>query len=148
MRDRRGFTVVELIIVIIVGVILAGVAIRSLSEMQTRMSVKQARQVFVSMHARARAQAIEFGQRTRLRIDTSGDSAWLSRNDSTLEVVKFRDNFGVNVSGASSSYTVCMNARGFADSSCNSFSSTVTLSFVMADQTSSLRLLPLGQILY
>ena len=88
MRDRRGFTVVELIIVIIVGVILAGVAIRSLSEMQTRMSVKQARQVFVSMHARARAQAIEFGQRTRLRIDTSGDSAWLSRNDSTLEVVK------------------------------------------------------------
>jgi prepilin-type N-terminal cleavage/methylation domain-containing protein len=147
MDKRRGFTVVELIIVLMVGAILTTIAMRSMSAFQTRTSVTQARQVFLSMHARARAQAIEFGRDVELRIDATSDSIWLSMDGTTLAGAGLSRELGVDIQG-SSTHTVCMNSRGYAEPSCNSFTSPLTLVFAQGPNTSSVQILPLGQVIY
>jgi type II secretory pathway pseudopilin PulG len=149
MTKRTGFTVIELVVVIMVGVALTSIAIRSMAGVQQRMAVRQARTVYAAMHARARAQAIEFGQNVEIDIDPGGDSIWVSRNDTTLDVIRLFDELGIDLQTAEA-VTICMNSRGFADESCNSFEEdeTVTLVFVMGDRSDSLRILPLGQVIY
>jgi len=148
MRHRRGFTVLELVVVIMVGAVLTTIAIRSLGGVQSRMSVRQARNVFASMHARARAQAVEFGENVLLEVDTGGDSIWVTRAGTVLEVIRFQNEMGVDITGSASTYTVCMNSRGFATESCNSFNTAVTLGFAQGGETASLQILPLGQVIY
>ena len=149
MTKRTGFTVLELVVVIMMGIALTSIAIRSMAGVQQRMSVRQARNVYASVHARARAQAIEFGQRVMVEIDPAGDSIWVTRNDTTLEVIRLFDEMGVDIQ-TSESVTVCMNSRGFADTGCNSFDEdeTVTLLFTLGADSSSLQILPLGQVIY
>ena len=149
MAKRNGFTVLELVVVLMLGVALTSIAVRSMAGIQSRMSVRQARNVYAALHARARAQAVEFGEPVMVGIDAEGDSLWLERDDGTrLEVIRLFDEMGVDLQGSSSTYTVCMNARGFADESCNSFDEPVTLSFVMGGDSASLLILPLGQVIY
>lgn len=149
MRNAKGFTVLELVVAIMVGVILTTIAIRSTAGVQQRMAVKQARNVFASMHARARAQAVEFGDRVLLNVSTEGDSIWVSRGGTTLEVIDFQDEMRVDIQGEETTYTVCMNARGFAEESCNvNLDAAVTLSFATGGETASLQVLPLGQVIY
>jgi type II secretory pathway pseudopilin PulG len=147
MDKRRGFTVVELIIVIMVGIILTTIAMRTMSAFQTRTSTTQARQVFLAMHARARAQAIEFGQDVRLRIDAGQDSIWVELDGRTLSGVGLASQLGVDIQG-SGTHTVCMGPRGFAKTTCNSFQSPLTLVFAQGANTTSVQILPLGQVVY
>jgi type II secretory pathway pseudopilin PulG len=148
MRHKWGFTLLELVIVMMVGLALMSIAVRGVGSMRSRASVQQARQAYVALHARARAQAVEFGQRTLLRIDPEGDSIWVSRNDTVLAVVRFGSEMGVDVQSGGAAHTVCMNARGFADPSCNSFTSPLTIVFIQQADTSRVSVLPLGQVVY
>ena len=148
MRNRSGFTVVEMLIVVTVGVILTSIAMNSMSKYQGRTAVRQARNVFLSMHARARAQAVEFGQNTMLNVDPDGDSVWISRNDSSLSVVRMMSELGVDIESEDVG-TVCMTSRGFADTRCNSFGeSTLIVHFTQGARTTTVSVLPLGQALY
>jgi type II secretory pathway pseudopilin PulG len=148
MQNRRGFTVVELLVVVTVGIILMSVAMNSMASFQNRTAVRQARDVFLTMHARARAQALEFGQNTLLGLDPSGDSVWISRNDTVLSVVRLRTELGVDVE-ATERFTLCMTSRGYADSRCNSFgNSSLKVAFTQGDRSTSLEVLPLGQVIY
>lgn len=147
MDRRRGFTLVELIIVLVVGTILTVMAMRAVSVYQSSTSVSQASQLFLSMHARARAQAIELGQDVELKIDTANDSVYLASGGATLAGVGLMTQLGVDISG-SGTHTVCMNSRGFADTSCNSFSTTLSVIFAQGARADTVRVLPLGQVLY
>jgi prepilin-type N-terminal cleavage/methylation domain-containing protein len=148
MRNRQGFTVVEMLIVVTVSVILVMIGVNSMSAFRGRTAVRQARNAFLSLHARARAQAVEFGQNTMLNVDTGGDSVWISRNDTTLTLVRFRADLGVDIDG-SGVHTLCMSSRGFADASCNSFGETaLTVRFIQARDSMTISVLPLGQVLY
>ena len=147
MDQRRGFTMVELIIVLVVGTILTTMAMRAISDYQMTTSVSQARQVFLSMHARARAQAIELGRDVELKIDTTNDSVYVASAGVTLTGVGVRTQFGVDILG-SGTHTLCMNSRGFADTSCNSFSTTLSLIFAQGSEADTVQVLPLGQVLY
>jgi prepilin-type N-terminal cleavage/methylation domain-containing protein len=148
MRSNRGFTVVEMLVVVTVGAILLMIGMNSISGFQGRTAVRQARNAFLSLHARARAQAVEFGQNTLLNVDSGGDSAWISRNDTTLTSVRFREELGVDIDG-SGVYTLCMTSRGYADPTCNSFGEgTLTVRFIQASDSLTISVLPLGQAVY
>lgn len=137
----------ELVVVLMVGSVLTSIAIQSFNGVTGRFAAKGARQTLLSMHARARVQAVELGQTVRLNVDPSGDSVWLSQGTALLDVVDFREEFNVNVSTSTdANLRVCMNARGFADTGCNNFSSPVTVSFQLATDTVSVRILTLGQM--
>ena len=137
----------ELVVVLMVGSVLTSIAIQSFNGVTGRFAVKGARQTLLSLHARARAQAVEFGQTVRLDVDPGGDSIWLSHGSDLLDVVHFGEEFNVDVrTSTDANVRVCMNARGFADTGCNSFSSPVTVTFVLATDTVSVRILTLGQM--
>ena len=149
MRDpRRGFTLIEVVIVLMVGVILASIAMSTFGGAQDRLAVRQARATFASLHARARAQAIERGQMARLWVDTNADSVWIVLDGTQIETVRFRDELGVDIQGSMTQLRLCMSPRGFAETSCNSFSTTQTLTFAARGYTASADVRTLGQLSY
>jgi prepilin-type N-terminal cleavage/methylation domain-containing protein len=148
METKKGFTLLELIVVMMIALSLMGIAVRGVGGMRSRTSVLQARNVYVGLHARARAQAVEFAQRTQLWIAPDGDSIWISRNDTILQTVHFGRDMGIQIETGADQEMVCMNARGFADPRCNSFGGTLTLTFVQGRDTTFLTVLPLGQVVF
>ncbi|MCH7857516.1 MAG: prepilin-type N-terminal cleavage/methylation domain-containing protein [Gemmatimonadetes bacterium] len=148
MNDRRsGFSIIELVVVLMVGSVLTSIAITEFNGVSGRFAVKGARQTLMSMHARARVQAVEFGQTVKLHVDPGGDSIWLSRDGEVLDVLDFGKEFNVDIqTSTDSEVRVCMNPRGFADTGCNSFTSPVTITFVLASDSASVLILTLGQM--
>lgn len=136
---------IEMVVVVVVGAILLGIAMVSFGGISERLAAGQAVRVFQSMHARTRAQAIEAGTLARLVVDVAGDSVTVRRGGDVLETVRFRQELGVDLRGTS--FTLCMGPRGFAEPDCNSFASPVTLNFVAGAGTESVELLPMGQLL-
>ena len=101
----------------------------------------------MAMHARARAHGVEYGQIVQLNLDPAGDSVWLSRAGEVLDVLDFGEEFNVDIrTSIGAELSVCMNARGFADMGCNNFDSPVTVTLAQASDTTSVRVLPLGQM--
>lgn len=148
-RRRKGFTMVELVIAILIGSILTSIALSSFNNAQGRFAVRGARSAFVSLHARARAQAIELGQNVILSVDFTGDSITLRTQDgATLDKLKYQNEFKVDLKSTSSSFRLCMNPRGFADEGCNTFSSALNVEFWQGADSSTVKVLPLGQLVY
>ena len=148
MQNRsHGFTLIEMVIVVMVGIVLSGIGLLALQGVQGRAAARQARQVFASLHARARANAIEMGQLVRLNVDRDTDSVWVDRGATRVETMRFDDELGVDIQG-SGTLTLCMNPRGFAETSCNSFSTTQTLFFEAGGDTAAVEIRTMGQLRY
>ncbi|MDT8367891.1 MAG: type II secretion system protein [Longimicrobiales bacterium] len=126
MNDRRGFTLIEMIIVIALGAILTSIAIASFSNVQQGAAMDQSRRVLWSMHARARAQAIENGQNVELRISGPGDSVAVVRNDTILESLHVEEEFGIDLAITGDEVRLCFGPNGIADLGCNSFTSLIS----------------------
>ena len=146
-RRRGGFTLIELVIVLMVGALLTGIAFRSFSGVMGKMAARQARQSFASLHARTRANAIEMGENVSLNVDMDRDSVWVQRGATRVETIRFRIDLGVDIQGTGS-LRLCMNPRGFADTSCNSFNTTQTLVFAGGTDTAGVQIRTLGQLYY
>lgn len=144
MSRSRGFTFLELVVAIAVAGILLSITIRTFGSVRHSFAAQQGRQVFESLHARARAQAIESGTVTRLVVDVDGDSISLVRGAAVLETIRMRSQMDVDIVG--SSLVLCMNSRGFADTACNSFAKPTELVFESGSEKEAVLLLPLGQI--
>jgi Tfp pilus assembly protein FimT len=134
----------ELVMVMVMASVLIGIAGKAFGSTQRRFAAEQGRMVFESMHARARGQAIESGAPVRLYVDTGADTVSLSRGAVVLETIHFADELAVDIGGAS--LTLCMGPRGFASDACTSFDTPQTLTFTRGENTESLRILPLGQL--
>lgn len=150
-HSRKGFTVIELVIVILIGSILATIAMGQFGEAQNRFAIQGAQNQFISFHARARAMAIESGKTVKVHWDHVGDSAWITRGDTILESVNFQSRYRVDLVGSGSGsnpWTLCLTSRGYADSDCNSFSSMPNLDFKLQGLTSRVTVLPLGQLVF
>ena len=148
MTKRSGYKLSELLVVVVVGVITASVVVDSMAGQETPSALRQARTEFLALHARTRAQAAESGLTTELHVDSDRDLVWISRNDSTLSIVNFRSEMGVNIDGEGVA-KLCLTPRGFADSRCNSFGEgTMDVRFMQNGRASTVSILALGQALY
>ena len=143
----RGFTLIEVVIVVMVGIVLTGIALTALQGVQGRAAARQARQVFASLHARSRANAIEMGQLVRLNVDRDYDSVWVDRGTTRVETMRFDDELGVDIQGTGT-LRLCMNPRGFAETACNSFTTTETLVFEAGGDTAAVQIHTMGQLRY
>lgn len=142
----KGFTLIELVIVLLIGSLLTSIAVSKIGETRGHLAGNAARQAFLSLHARTRAQAIEFGATARLMIDTEGDSAWISQGGVLIERYRFRDDqVDVEASSHGEIVTMCMIPRGYSEPRCNSFSEPIELTFSTPQSTASVVLLPMGQ---
>jgi prepilin-type N-terminal cleavage/methylation domain-containing protein len=150
MRDRRGFTLIELVLVMMVGAILASVAVTSFSAVQSRMGTRSAESQFLTMHAQTRALAVERGDIARLVVDQNTVTVLLGlgSGSETMRTVNFMDAYNVTIESPDLPLQLCMNPRGFGERApCTSFDQTASLTFQRTGQTRSVRLLPLGQVL-
>lgn len=68
--NQRGMTMIELILVITLIAIMGAFAFPRLGDAITKQDVRSARTLFIGVHARARAVAIQRGSRTSLIVDT------------------------------------------------------------------------------
>lgn len=139
---------VEMAIAITVGLILLGIAHSAFGEVQNRFASQQGLQVFQSLHARARAQAVEGGVMTQLWVHSAGDSAWITRRGQTLETIRFDDELGVEIVTEPSFFRLCMSPRGFADTDCNSFAGTAKLEFSQGLNARTVAILQSGQLVF
>jgi prepilin-type N-terminal cleavage/methylation domain-containing protein len=147
-RSHTGFTVIELVIALLIGSILTSVALTSYGNARGRFAVRGAQNMFTSLHARARAQAIERGATVRLIVDVPGDSVYLWSGGTNLETVHFADDLHVDVRSSVGNIVLCMNTRGYADPDCNNFTGTARVAFVQNADSVSVLLLPLGQLVF
>ncbi|HEY0306267.1 MAG TPA: GspH/FimT family pseudopilin [Longimicrobiales bacterium] len=151
---RGGFTLIELVIVMIIGAVLLSMAIPSFTRMASGQNARNARDAVVWMSARARSRAIERGEVTLLEIHPGDERAWIVRRNTgtalasdTLERVDFEAEQDVQVTGISSKLTLCYNARGYAFScSANSPTANADVIFTHAGKSATARVKPLGQI--
>ena len=81
---RRGFSLIEIVVTLVAGSVLLGIAAPSVSGVRGHFAVSGARTTFSSLHARARAQAIERGGTVRLVVDAAHDhvAIWSGGRDS------------------------------------------------------------------
>ena len=153
-RSKAGFTLIELVIVIVIGSILTGVALSSFQTAQNKFRVRGAKSAYVTMHQRARSRAVEMGETVLFVVNTVGDSVWsLSMGGGVTDIRRFRTELNVDLQGPS--YFLCMTPRGYADYSCGSFgqlgftqtfNDTTRLQFWLNADSTSVLVLPMGQL--
>lgn len=143
--NRRGFTLLELIIAIALGSLLTTIGANSMGPVWARTSVRSARDTFMSLHARGRAEAIERGQAVRTVVSATGDSAYVWSNGEVIESIDFMDKFHVDIAASQNTVIVCWTPRGYADSDCNSYASSVEIEFARSGNSKALDLWPLGK---
>jgi prepilin-type N-terminal cleavage/methylation domain-containing protein len=161
LRDRAGFTVVEMLAVIVIAGILAGLAITPARRYLENRDAANARNAFTYLSVRARSAAIERGQVARLQIDPVGDRAWIvmgrsGAGDTLDPVVRFASEYDTDVViSGNQVLTVCYSPRGialasgFSAGSCGGgvAGSTMHVDFRRGNSTARAMVRPLGQVL-
>lgn len=147
---RAGFSLVELMLVLVIGAIMMTMAVPGFTRMANARNAQNARDNLVWMAARARAKAIETGRVYQLTIDPTAERARIIRRGDTaaMDSVTFSTEFKATISTvANTTIVLCYNPRGYAFScDAGSPSANVDVTFTHIDKTAVARVKPLGQI--
>ena len=144
--QSKGFTLLELVIVVMIGFVLLSTTTSRISRTRSILAATGARQAFLALHSRTRAQAVEFGSTARLMIDVANDSAWIVQGGNTITTYRFAPD-GVDVQSSETGIVeVCMIARGYSEPRCNSFTDPLELTFATAESAKGLVVYPMGQV--
>ena len=154
---KGGFTLIELMVVIVIAGIIMLVAIPKFQGTRATRVARNARDVFVWNAQRARARAIQTGQTYLYELNPATERAWIVKRGATVAsdtflTINFQTQYEATVStSANTTITVCYNPKGYANTSCTAGSGTVPtanvdITFTHANYTSVARLKPLGQV--
>jgi len=151
MRGMRpGYTVIELIMVMVIGAILLGMVVSGASGYVSRKRVSNARDAFVYLAMRARAAAIERGRNVSVHLSASQGLVMVnegcSPSGAELERLALADEFFAKVEVSPDPLRVCYSPRGFAIESHTNISAPTTVSFVIGKDTARAIVAPLGQV--
>lgn len=149
-----GFTVLELVIALTIGVLLTSIALASFGNALSSVSVQNAKRMYATLHQRARARSVEMGQTVLFYVDTAGDSAFIVSNGQITDVTRFDEQLNVDLRSPNALTVICMTPRGYAEYNCGSAggfvtgttASTFRLEFWQNADSASVLVLPMGQL--
>lgn len=146
--NQTGYTAIEMLVVIVIGAVLMGMAIPAFGRVQARRGAHNARDTLISLAARARSHAVERGENVYLEIDPEANRAWVRRGTDTIQVVEYSGEFAATMRMANNASTVgiCYSSRGFARESCNTGTLPDVVTFRRGPETARARIRPLGQV--
>ena len=120
LNSGEGFTLVEVVAVMLTMGVLAAIAFPSLARALARAKVGTTRDVFFSAHSLARLVARQYGRNSELHVDPLGSTFWvtidtaslpgLTRLDTIGPVIDVGEQFGVKL--ISNRRLLCFNTRG------------------------------------
>jgi len=150
MGKRAGFSLLELVIALVFGGILASIAMSGFGGAQGRLSVRSAQASFLSLHAQTRALAVERGVQVQLLVDPATDVVSIrlgcDGGGDIVESRNFEDAYAVTVTTGGGTASLCITPKGVANPSLNAFPQTpARIVFTRGEAASEVTLLPLGQ---
>ncbi len=143
--NRRGLTLIELVIVIVLIGVMAGLGFPRLGDAMTKQSVRSARTLVVGLVAKARATAIQRGSATRF-IVSNGKITIQSSNPVTNvtqtvgNVEDLGSRYGVTVQP--SSLTLTFDGRGIGMET-----TETTISITKGSYGSKIVISPVGRVI-
>ena len=147
---RPGFTLIEVLIVLVIGAIVAGYAAPRVSQAFATRAVVDGRDAIIWFSARARATALQTGTVTSLEIDPALDYILIRLQDADSTLVDSRDlaeENKVDIStGSGTTIVVCYSPRGWAVTGGCTSGVPGTVTIVRDAQTSSVEVQALGQV--
>ncbi|MGH7475365.1 MAG: pilus assembly FimT family protein [Longimicrobiales bacterium] len=144
-RSRQaGFTMIELLVVVFIGAVLMSIALPQFGAVQARRAAANARDAYIWLANRGRANAIERGEQILVSVDpTSARAVMLLPNGDTLELVDFIARYDARVVTSNGGvFDICYLPRGYALSTCSDAPGTV--SFWVAGDTAAADVQALG----
>lgn len=150
---RRGFTLLEVIIVLALLAVVAAMGAPKLSAELRRRSTQTAVDQFATAHSLARATAIRYGRVAQLHIDAANTKFWVDVDTSANGVGQratiwySRSLAQPNLVMSSNRGLLCFDARGLplVGGTCESGDATVI--FTALDRADTLKTAALGKIL-
>lgn len=118
---RPGFTIIELVVVVMIGGMLGAIAIPQFSRYTSHRAAINARDAFVSAASQARAAAIRLGEDVEMVVDPATDRILVRLRRNGAEVVPPVDLRTGPIRGdilGTTATTACYTPRGFMLPSC------------------------------
>lgn len=116
--NRSGFSLLELIIVVMVGGILAGLAAPPITSYWSGRQMIQARNAFILASAGARSTAVELGDLVVMSVYPEGDSiVWTDRAGNLIDVLELEID-GTRADLVGPEISVCYMPRGYVHPTC------------------------------
>jgi prepilin-type N-terminal cleavage/methylation domain-containing protein len=150
---RRGFTLLEVIIVLMLLSVIAAIGAPKLSAAMRRRTTRSAADQFAAAHSLARVTALRYGRVAQLHVDPSTRRFWVDVDTSANGVGQratiwyTRDLTQAGLAMSSNRSLLCFDARGLplVLGACESGDATVI--FTMSDKADTVRTAALGKIL-
>ena len=144
MRGREGFTLVELVIVLMIGAMAMGVVSQQYARVEQQRAVANARDAMIMTAYRARAEAMRSGRVVYLRVRPDSGVVRVGTAAGPVLHTLDGDEFGARMVGPSLS--MCYTSRGYAMPGCTTFTGEQKLQFIRGADTAAVSILSLGQV--
>ncbi len=144
-----GYTLVELVIVMMIAALLLGLGVNALNKAASQRATQSARDGFIWQARRARTLAIQQGTRVRVVLypDSTKAEARVVAPGHRDDVSAFGTEYNTRVSaGGADSVWICYEARGYANSNCTSTGLPVTVTFSRGNISARAVVQALGQV--
>lgn len=149
MTHRRdgGFTLIELVVVLVILVVATSIGVRSVDGLMGSRAVVGAQSTFTAFAARARLHAVQSGLETRFIANAQMDSLRMVVEGQVIDAIGLKTDMGVDLDmGGRDGIVICYDPRGIAIPACNSFSSPVIATFTRGSHQAQVRIHTFGQI--
>jgi prepilin-type N-terminal cleavage/methylation domain-containing protein len=152
---RAGFTLLELVITMTIGGVVAAFAVPQFVQQLNQQGVSAAADQFSLAHSLARATATRFGRMAQLHIDTAAARFWVDVDTSgagqRANIGLMRDVGTLGVAVSSTATLLCFNAMGLSTSGGSCETGAVMLVFRPKNRSSAdstvIQITALGKVL-